>query len=370
MSPQTRETGSLAAIAAASKSTARRRSWIVVLTLAGVLAATGAFASSAGAHGPIAPIALNYLARVTRLPQGLDAKVVDGDQRMWLQVPSRHTVVVLDYRGAPYLRFLRSGVEVNRNSAMYYLNQTPFAATPPASLGRKTPPRWQQVTGGHEYGWHDGRLHALATVALSPGVSFVGTWRVPIVVDGHLSAISGGLWHARAPSIVWFWPIAVLLLCVLAAWRVRNPTLDEWSARLLALAALGAIAAAGIGRELHGRPTVPVIQLVELGVILAFVLWGLVRVLWRRTRFFAYFLIAIVALWEGLELIPTLLNGFVLIAVPAFVARAASVVAVATGVGLLLLVFRRFDQHEESPAERRSSVEEPEGEDDSAWELA
>ena len=40
------------------------------------------------------------------------------------------TVVVLDYRGAPYLRFSRSGVDVNQASSMYYLNQTP-AETPP-----------------------------------------------------------------------------------------------------------------------------------------------------------------------------------------------------------------------------------------------
>ena len=32
---------------------------------------------------------------------------------------------MLDYRGVPYLRFTRSGVAVNENSEMYYLNQTP-----------------------------------------------------------------------------------------------------------------------------------------------------------------------------------------------------------------------------------------------------
>ena len=57
-----------------------------------------------------------------------------------------------------------------------------------------------------------------------------------------------------------------------------------------------------------------VVQLIEMGIILAFVGWGLVRVLLRRARlgYFFYFLIAIVALWEGFVLIPTLLNGFVL----------------------------------------------------------
>jgi hypothetical protein len=92
------------------------------------LSALAALPAAAGAHGPIAPIASSYLAKPGQVPPGFDAKTVDGDQRMWLRVPSTQTVVVLDYRGAPYLRFSPSGVEVNHNSEMYYLNQTPVAA--------------------------------------------------------------------------------------------------------------------------------------------------------------------------------------------------------------------------------------------------
>jgi hypothetical protein len=156
----------------------------------------GAFAGVADAHGPVAPIASSYLARVGRAPAALEAKVIDGDQRMWLRVAPGATAVMLDYRGAPYLRFSRAGVEVNQNSTMYYLNQTPVAWTPPSNLMRTTPANWVRVSGAHDYGWHDGRLHALATVALSPGASFAGRWSIPVVVDGRLSAISGGLWHS------------------------------------------------------------------------------------------------------------------------------------------------------------------------------
>jgi hypothetical protein len=287
---------------------------------------------------------------------------------MWLRVPSSETVVVLDYRGASYLRFSRSGVEVNKSSAMYYLNMTPVAQTPPENLGPRTSPRWNQVSTAHAYSWHDGRLHALASVARPPGASRVGTWKVPILLDGRLSAFSGGLWHADPPSIVWFWPIVVVLLCVLAAWRVRRPALDERIARLLALAALGALAVAAVGRYLHGRPTVSVLQLVVLAVILAFVLWGLVRVFLRRPTFFPYLVIAIVALFESLELIPTLINGFVLTAVPAFVARTASVVGTAAGLALLLMLFRLHAPAEERAAPGSRSPGESEGE--AARELA
>lgn len=343
---------------------------MLALALAAALTTAAVLPAAARAHGPVAPVALDYLARVVSLPAGLEAKVVDGDQRMWLQVPPGATVVVLDYGGAPYLRFSPSGVEVNHNSTMWYLNQTPLAWNPPAGLGPRTPPRWFRASGGHAYGWHDGRLHALATVALNPGASFVGTWRIPILVDGRSSAISGGLWHAAAPSIVWFWPIVVLLLCVLAAWRVRRAAVDQWMARLLGLAALVAIAVAGLGRQLHGRPAVSVFQLVELGAILAFVAWGSFRVGFRRAGAFSYFAIAVVALWEGAGLIPTLTNGFVLIELPAFVARAAAVVGLGAAGGLILLMFRVYEAQDELPDDPRGAAAELEGQDEDAWELA
>ena len=112
-----------------------------------------------------------------------------------------------------------------------------------------------------------------------------------------------------------------------------------------------------------------VFQLVELAAILAFVVWGLFRVGFRRAGAFTYFGIAVVALWEGFGLIPTLTNGFVLIALPAFVARVAAVVALGTAAGLILLMFRLYDLQDESPADRRDAAER-EGQDEDVWELA
>ena len=338
----------------------------VLVTLA--LALLAALPASADAHGPIAPVASSYLARISHVPSRLEAKVVDGDLRMWLRVPPAETVVVLDYRGAPYLRFSPSGVWVNQRSAMYYLNQTPIAETPPANLGPHTPPHWELVSSGHDYNWHDGRLHALATVARSPGASYVGAWKLPLIVDGRLSPISGGLWYRPRPSIVWFWPIVVLLLCVVAAWRVKRPEVDRVGSVALALLALAAITAATVGNQLHGRPGVSALDLVELSLLLLFVAWGLLRVLRGRAGYFTYFMIALVAILEGAQLVPTLLDGYVLMAVPAFVGRAASVLGLGTGIGLIVLVPRLFDQRDESVEPQ--GADEREGEDDSALELA
>lgn len=350
-----------------AQSTARSQLPIALLTLCVAIGLLWTVPAAAQAHGPIAPVASSYLARVKSVPAGLDAKVVDGDLRMWLSAPRDKTVVVLDYRGAPYLRFLPSGVWVNQRSAMYFLNQTPVPETPPPSLGPKTPPHWQLVTTGHDYNWHDGRLHALAAVAHAPGASYVGEWKVPLLVDGRLSPISGGLWYRPDPSIVWFWPIAVLLLCVVAAWRVRSPGVDRRAARTLALVAIAAITAAALGSDLHGRPTVSVTQLVELCVLLAFSAWALFRVVSGRAGYFTYFMVAFVAILEGAQLVPTLLDGFVLMAVPAFVGRSACVLGLGAGVGLLVLVPRLFDQREEPVGD---GIEEREGEDDGALELA
>ena len=350
-----------AAVDAKSKDPRRRRA--LALVLVGALVATQAFPAVAAAHGPVAPIATSYLARLTEVPPGLDARVVDGDLRLWLRVVPSLTVVVLDYRGAPYLRFARFGVEVNQASAMYFLNQTP-AETPPANLGPTTRPQWVRVSSGHDYDWHDGRLHALAATALSPGTEYVGRWTIPVRIDGRLGAISGGLWHANDPSIVWFWPIVVLLGCVLAARRLRRPELDTRVGRVLSVAALVAIAIGAAGQQLHGRPTVSIGQYIGLGVILAGAVWGLFWVLVRRPGYFSFLVIAVVAVWEGILLVPTLLDGFVLAAVPAFAARSAAVVCLGSAAGLLSLVTRIADRAEAASA---ISGDPPDDPDDEAY---
>lgn len=350
-----------------AKSKVRRLHRSCALALVGPLVAVGAFPGVAGAHGAVDPVATSFLAKVSGVPAGAEAKVIDGDLRLWLHVAPSETAVVLDYRGAPYLRFGRSGVYANVNSAIYYLNLTPVE-TPPARASPTIPARWQQVSSGHEYSWHDGRLQALASVALSPGTRYVGHWSIPVMIDGRLSSIDGGLFYAPNPSIVWFWPILVVLLCTWAAWRVRRSELDARVVRLLAVPALIAIAIAGVARELHGRPTVSVFQLITLALVLAFVAWGLRRVLLQRLAYFSIFVIAVVAVWEGLQLLPTLLRGFVLVAVPAFMARAAAVLCLACGAGLLIFVFRLAGQRELGPQDPDEVSDDDGLEDVAPWE--
>ena len=71
-------------------------------------------------------------------------------------------------------------MQVNQNSQEYYLSQVPVPAIPPADLTRATRPHWIPVSSTHAYLWREGRMHALATVALTPGRSYVGEWTIAL----------------------------------------------------------------------------------------------------------------------------------------------------------------------------------------------
>jgi hypothetical protein len=335
---------------AVSKSMTGPRAFGLAVLVLVALATSLAVPDAAAAHGPVAPVATEYRATVRSVPAGLQAKVIDGYVRLWLSVPAGTPVTVVDYRGAPYLRFVPSGVEVNHNSTMYYLNQTPVASTPPSDLNRGTPPLWRKVSGGHAYEWHDGRPQALAGVAIMPGTKYLGSWRIPLLIGGRPAAISGGLFRAPVPSPVWFWPIAVLLACVPAALRVRSKVVDARLRRGLVFAALTGIALAALARGLHGRPDLSPTQLAEMAAALAFSGWALARELSGRPGYFVPFLVAFVALWEGFDLIDTLLNGYVLVALPPFVVRSATVLCLGTGAALILLVLREIERGDRAPA--------------------
>lgn len=340
-------------LAATERTLARSRARCVRLgaLLAGLLMVLAVIPQSAAAHGASDPVASSYLARIKSAPAGLTAKVVDGDLRLWLEVPTGKTVVVLDYQGAPYLRFAHGRVWANENSEMYYFNQTP-PVTPPLGLKRTAPVRWLQIATGDSYEWHDGRLHAFALQAVAPGAAYVGPWRIAMRVNGRLSAVSGSLWYRPGPSIVWLWPMAILVLCVLAAWRLDDARIDALVARVVAGLTLLGIGLAAVGRDLHGRPGISGFGVVELAFIIAFTGWAGLRVARARAGSFTYFLIAVVAVWEALSLIPTLFNGYVLLALPPFLGRLATIICLGGALALVLPTVRVLrEEQQDAPSE-------------------
>ena len=292
----------------------------------------------------MAPIATSYLAQIGSVPAGLRAQMIDGDQRLMLTVPARLSVIVLDNRGAPYLRFSAAGVAVNHRSALYFENQTPVALAPPPGLTSASPPQWVPVSHAHSYQWHEGRLHALASVALRPGAPVVGDWSVPLRVSGRATSISGIVLHRPRPPLVWFWPVVVLLACLPALWRLRDDTLDGRITAALLWMSLAAVAAAAAALELHGRPGITAYQLVKLGVAWALCAWTAGRLIRGRLGAWATFLVGTAAVWAGVQLIPVLRDGFVLAALPDTVTRIDAVLCLAGGIALIVAFVRTVER--------------------------
>lgn len=146
----------------------------------------------------------NYRSQVRSIApavDGLEAQVLNYDDRIELHNEGNHTVVVEGYRGEPYLRFKPDGtVEVNRHSPAAYLNEDRFAkVSVPRSADPTAPPEWEVVSKTGRYDWHDHRIHWMGATP-PPEVrkneearAKVFDWKLPIAAAGQRSVIRGSL---------------------------------------------------------------------------------------------------------------------------------------------------------------------------------
>ncbi len=312
--------------------------------LAGTLAGLGTLPGGAAADGPVTPTATDYLARITHAPSGIQVQVVNAYLNLWVRVPPSAHVVILDFLGAPWVRFTPQGVAINHNSQEYYLSQVPVPAVPPTGLTRTTRPDWLKVSSGHAYSWREGRLHALATIALAPGQHYVGSWRIPVVVDRKPGTIVGGIWHRGAPSIVWFWPVLVLLVCAAAAWRVRSAELDRRLSTGVGLLLLALVAVGMGGKYLHGSPAVTAGNVALLLITLAVLGAVAGRLLGGHSDGPLLLVTAVISLWAGLTLLPVLTHGYALVAIPIFLARVIAATLLGGALSLVLFAVRRLER--------------------------
>lgn len=293
-----------------------------VLTMAAVLPGV------ASAHvGRTLPVATNFTARITGSVHGLAAKVVDGDQTLWLRAPAAATVAIPGTLGEPLLRFDARGVWVNLRSPTAQVDGIDRPELRPPG-----PPLWHRLTHDHAYRWHEHRLHALEPLAHEAGA--VGPWTVPVVVGGRRSTIHGVLDYHPAGRI-WAWVAGSVVLALASAAAATRSTA---ALTAIGLAAVAATWTVRLGRELYGRPDVPVTGWIGVALtclIGTTLLFGLTRRDGDARAFTAFFA-GIGALYVGLTMLPLLTHAIALSVLPSSLARALEVVVLGAGIGTLL----------------------------------
>lgn len=133
---------------------------------------------------------------------GLQVRVLSGDDRLEVRNRTGELVVVEGYDGEPYARLLPDGsVQVNERSPATYLNEDPRGDVDvPAGADAEAEPEWKTIEGNGRFEFHDHRIHWMAD-GDPPSVEDdrgerqkVFDWSVPVAVGGESAAIQGTLW--------------------------------------------------------------------------------------------------------------------------------------------------------------------------------
>jgi hypothetical protein len=313
----------------------------VLVTTAAVAAAL-ALPGVASAHvGKTAPVATNFDASIVRFrppTRALEAKVVDGDQTLWLRVAAGTTVVVPGILGEPMLRFDEHGVWLNLRSLTAQTDRIDRFDLRP-SANPQADPLWHHLTGGHAYAWHEHRLHVLEVLARGrSSAGTLGPWSVPLLVNGRREALTGVL-HFTPPAPGWAWiGFACLLALASSAATLLARTRGAQIAIALGLVATPLIWAVRAGRELYGRPAVGAIGYLEVALtsaVGAALLAGLLH-RDREVRLFTAFLAGFGSLYEGLTMLPVLTHAIALSVLPSLPVRVAVALILGLGAGALV----------------------------------
>ncbi len=317
----------------------RFRSCLVIGTTLCALALPAA----AQAHGASPVIALDYRALPSAggaVAPGVDAKVIDGDRKLELRVGSRREVTVIGYGGEPFLRFSSRGVEVNERSLTAVTNRLARRDAVPA-VSAAARPSWALVTSGHRFAWHDHRLGPLPGV--HTGTGLVGTWSIPVVVDGTRKQIAGQLWRASRPALApWLalWGLALIFGAAVAR-RARG---RSRRVVLYVSAGLSAALVLVVGASFTLESAQPAADR-WIGLALPAAIASLaiaVFVRRRRYRFAVVALSAALAFTDALEHVAVFRHGYVISALPAGIVRPALATALGAGAVALIVVLTQL----------------------------
>ena len=330
-----------------------RRLRLVVVAAA---LATLALPAVAEAHSSTSVIAVDYEAKLARaaIATGVTARVIDGNRKLELMVRPPHAVVVEGYGGEPFLRFDGAGVSVNERSLTAVTNKlTERGATP--ALNKAAPPRWRSISASHQFAWHD---HRLALVPGSTaGTGRIGTWSIPVLVDGAPLRVEGGLWH-NPGAPVWPW-----LILVLAAVGAAVTVAVRGSSRLRRTSVYVCVALAGAAFLLasSGFALAPSARGVWVTVALPFAFAAIaigVFLLRPELRYPIAAGVGVLVVAESLGQLSVFVHGYVISALAAPVARGAVAVALLGGLVASIIALTGLFSDRSSRA-ARTPVKQP-----------
>lgn len=191
-----------------------------------LLVAALALPAAARAHGEggRATGFTSTVERVTPATPGVELRVLDGDDRLFLRNETSGEVIVLGYDEEPYLRFVDDAVYRNVRSPAVYLNADRYAlGEVPESADPDAAPVWRLVKAGTAHEWHDHRIQWMSTIApdeirANPDTpTHVFDWQVPITVDGRPATIAGSLDYAPVDDGPTVWVLVAASLPIVAA---------------------------------------------------------------------------------------------------------------------------------------------------------
>ncbi|HEV8623812.1 MAG TPA: hypothetical protein VG034_05090 [Acidimicrobiia bacterium] len=223
----------------------------ILLVATATLVWLGVAAAPASAHSVSGVSGTNFettLRSVAPPVPGLDVKVVEVGSRLEVENRTGQELIVLGYKGEPYLRIGPDGVFENRLSPATYLNRsrkggTPTEAAEKAKVGDTD---WAKVSSEPVARWHDHRIHWMGNinppeVRNSPGTRHVikmsaddSQWAVRMRLGNQDLVAKGDLvWQPGPSPLPWFALIlASLALVVVLGRRVA------WGSSLAAITAL------------------------------------------------------------------------------------------------------------------------------------
>lgn len=207
----------------------------------------------------------NYQTAVTAIRPalpGVAAAVGLGGQFVRITNQGAATIVILGYRGEPFLRLSPHLVEVNQLSGT--AAQTGLIPVAPAP-GNPAEPKWARSSDENSVAWTDARI---APPAQSRAAS--ESWKLPLIVDGQQVSVVGTRDRIPPPS-PWPW-IAVLILlsaAVAAIGWTRN-----WQRPMAAVVMAGILAFVlhVLGTGFAPQQNGPVFGWVSVGLVAGFAL--------------------------------------------------------------------------------------------------